>query len=299
MLDFKPLKLEDKQIFDKYLKPYNFLTSEYSFNTLFIWRKACDIQYTLYHDVLIIKKMDFNGKYHFMQPIGYTKDNLKHILDMLVEYKNTHKLDFLFKDIEAPFVDDLKELFGDKFEVIEDRDNFDYLYNSDKLKTLSGKKLHAKKNHYNNFVKNNVYKTVPITDEVINDCIKTAREWCNQNDCKGYLFFESRAIEEMLKNQKALDFVGMAVYVKEKLAAFAIGEKVNEQMAIVHIEKADTSVNGLYAFVNKSFVEHYLGDVPLINREQDLGIEGLRKAKLSYHPDKLEAKYIVKDLVQL
>ncbi len=90
----------------------------------------------------------------------------------------------------------------------------------------------------------------------------------------------------------------MVVYVNDKLSAFTIGERVNDDMAIVHIEKADSSINGLYAFINKTFVEECFSDVPFINREQDLGIEGLRKAKLTYQPIKLEPKYTVniKDL---
>ena len=133
----------------------------------------------------------------------------------------------------------------------------------------------------------------PLTEDTIQDCIKTAKEWCNKSDCKGYLLYESKAIEELLKNKASLDFEGMLVYVNDKLSAFTIGEKVTEDMAIIHIEKADTTINGLYTFINKSFVEANFSAVSLINREQDLGIEGLRKAKLSYQPIKLEPKYAV------
>lgn len=293
MLEFKNLTLEDKPIFDKFLKPYKFLTCEYSFTSLFIWRKALDIQFTVYDNTLIIKKLDFDGYYHFMQPIGYTKDNLKQIVEILLEYKSNLKLNYLFKDAEQPFVEELKEIFQDSLIIEEDRDNFDYIYSSEKLISLSGKKLHSKKNHYNNFIKNNIYRVEPITDSIICECIKAAREWCRKNDCKGYLLFELRAIEEMLKNNSSLDFQGMVVYINEKLSAFTIGEKVNTEMAIVHIEKADTSINGLYAFINKTFVEQYFSDIPFINREQDMGIEGLRKAKLTYQPVKLEPKYAI------
>ena len=91
----------------------------------------------------------------------------------------------------------------------------------------------------------------------------------------------------MLKNSSNLDFIGMVVYVNDKISAFTIGEKVNENMAIIHIEKADTDIRGLSNFINRSFVDNYFKDVPYINREQDLGIEGLRHAKLSYMPVKL------------
>lgn len=290
---FKPLSIEDKELFDRYLKPYIFSTCEYSFTNLFIWRKGCDIQYSFIDDALIIKKMDFDGSYHFMQPIGYKHENLKAIVDTLQNYKEAANMDYLFKDAEENFINELNSIYPDKFIISEDRNNFDYIYSSDRLISLSGRKLHGKKNHYNNFIKNNNFTAAPISKDNTCECIKAAKEWCNKNDCKGYLLFELRAIEELLKNIDRLDFIGMAVYVDKKLSAFTIGEQMNRDMAVIHIEKADSDINGLYTFVNKTFVEDYFNDVPFINREQDLGIEGLRHAKESYQPLRLEKKYSI------
>jgi uncharacterized protein len=293
MLNFKPLTLEDKIILDKYLKPYTFLTCEYSFINLFIWRNALDVQYSIWNDVLIIKKLDFHGDSQFMQPVGYKKEKLKETVDVLLKYKEETDMKYLFKDTESPFIEDLKEAFGETFHIEEDRDNFDYIYDSSKLISLSGKKLHSKKNHYNNFIKNNNFHIEPINRSNIEDCLKAACEWCRQNDCKGYLKHELKAIEELLANSDKLGFIGLAVYVDGVLSAFTIGEQVNDNMAIIHIEKADTSINGLYAFINKTFVETFFSNVPCINREQDLGKEGLRKAKLSYQPAQLVPKFAV------
>ena len=294
MLHFKPLTIEGKKIFDKYLEPYIYETCEYSFTNLFIWRKACDIQYAIHKDVLIIKKTDFNGSYHFMQPIGYKKENLKDIIDFLVENKSKFELEYLFKDAEECFINDLKDIYGENtFTILEDRDNFDYIYESSKLISLSGKKLHKKKNNYNHFIKNYSYETSPITAELIQPCIKAAREWCHKHICKGYLLYELRAIEELLKNNSILNFEGMVVFIDNKVSAFTIGEKVDKDMAIIHIEKADSDIRGLYNFINKAFVDAYFSDVPFINREQDLGIEGLRSAKESYIPIKLAKKFII------
>ena len=293
LLNFKTLELDDKCIFDKFLMPYTFKTCEYSFTSLFIWRKGCDIQFAIFKDVLIIKKTDFNGKYHFLQPIGYNKNNLSEIIDELQDYKESNSMDYLFKDIETSFVQELDIFFPGKFNAIQDRDNFDYIYDSSKLVHLSGKKLHSKKNHLNNFVKNNDFSYAALTEDMARDCIITARDWCYKRGSDGYLFYELKAIEELLKNIKKLDILGMVVYVDNKLSAFTIGEKINSEMALIHIEKADATINGLYTFLNKMFIETTFLDVPLINREQDLGIEGLRHAKLSYQPYKLEEKYII------
>ncbi|MCT8976579.1 phosphatidylglycerol lysyltransferase domain-containing protein [Clostridium sp. CX1] len=294
MLEFKPLTINDKDLFDKYLKPYIFETCEYSFTNLFIWRKALDIQYALYKDVLIILKSDFEGELHFMQPIGYKRENLEEIINFLIELKSQLGLPHLFKDVEEWFVEELTSVYGEgKFAISEDRDNFDYIYESKALSSLSGKKLHKKKNHYNYFIKNYNYEVAPITSELIQPCIKSAREWCHKHVCKGYLLYELRSIEEMLRNSSNLDFIGMVVYVEGKLSAFTIGEKMNENMAIIHIEKADPDIRGLYNFINKTFIEDHFMEVPYINREQDLGIEGLRQAKLTYVPTKLAKKFTI------
>lgn len=294
MLEFKPLTINDKDLFDKYLKPYIFETCEYSFTNLFIWRKALDIQYALYKDVLIILKSDFEGELHFMQPIGYKRENLEEIINFLIELKSQLGIPHLFKDVEEWFVEELTSVYGEgKFAISEDRDNFDYIYESKALSSLSGKKLHKKKNHYNYFIKNYNYEVAPITSELIQPCIKSAREWCHKHVCKGYLLYELRSIEEMLRNSSNLDFIGMVVYVEGKLSAFTIGEKMNENMAIIHIEKADPDIRGLYNFINKTFIEDHFMEVPYINREQDLGIEGLRQAKLTYVPIKLAKKFTI------
>jgi uncharacterized protein len=293
MLEFKQLTIEDKSLFDKYIKPYTFNTSEYSFTSLFIWRIGCDIHYTIYKNVLIIKKQGFDGSIHFMQPIGYTEDNLKEVVDILIEYSKNNNMKYVFKDIETDFINNLKVIYKDTFLIEEDRDNFDYIYNSSDLINLSGKKYHSKKNHYNNFIKNNVYRTEALSKEVIQDCIKASEDWCKKNKCEGYLLYELNGIKELFHNSEKLDFQGIAVYVDETLSAFSIGEKMNDNLAIIHIEKADSDINGLYTFINKAFVENYFSDVPFINREQDLGIPGLRDAKLTYKPVKLEVKYSV------
>ncbi|MBC2582247.1 DUF2156 domain-containing protein [Clostridium sp. DJ247] len=295
MMDFKPLTLDDKKILDKFLKPYTFNTCEYSFTNLFIWRKALDIQYAICNNILIIKKTDFSNNYHFMQPVGYTKENLKEIIDFLFESKEVLNLQYFMKDVEESFIQDLNDVFPNhKFTIEEDRDNSDYIYESSKLISLSGKKLHKKKNNYNHFIKNYKYSNDIIKPENIELCIKAAIEWCHKSICKGYLLHELSSIKDLLENISELELFGMVVYIKDKLSAFTIGEKMNNNMAIIHIEKADPDIRGLYTYINQVFAERYFKNVTYINREQDLGIEGLRKAKMSYMPAMLAKKFIIK-----
>lgn len=295
MLTFKPITIDDKIVFDKYLNKYNFNTCEYSFTSLIIWKEGCDVQYTIYDNALIIKKKDFNENYYFMQPLGYTASNLKNIIKELLKYKEEHSMPYLFKDLEQTFLDELKEIYGDNIHIKADIDNFDYIYDSDKLINLSGKKLHSKKNHYNYFVKNYDYKVKDFSEPGVKDDIKKAAEiWYEENN-KGdkHLFYELKGIKEIVENMDILNLNAMAVYVDNRIAAFTIGERVNNNMGIIHIEKGTSSIRGIYTFVNKTFVQNYLADVKYINREQDLGIPGLRKAKKSYHPIKMGEKYCI------
>lgn len=296
-MNFTKLSIEDKNLIDKYILPYKFLSCEYSFTSLYIWKDACDIQYTVISDSLIIKKRDFEGNYHFMQPLGYKKENLILIIEALKKYKEENNMRYLFKDLEEKFIDEVKTLLHEKNSLCikEDRDNFDYLYEAKKLMTFSGKKLHSKKNHYNFFIKNFDYEVVDINNErVINDVILAAEKWYNENDEKDEkLYYELLAIKDIAKNMDVLKLNGIAVYVAGKVSAFSFGECLNEKLAVIHIEKGDRNIQGIYSFIARTFIDRCFNDSEIINREQDLGIEGLRKAKMSYYPLKLEKKFIL------
>jgi len=294
---FKKLSLEDKNSIDKYISPYKFLSCEYSFTSLYIWKDACDIQYTIYKQALILKKKDFDGNYHFMQPLGYSKEDLGEIIEKLKAYREENDMKYLFKDLEESFIEEFNVLLNEKNEfcIKEDRDNFDYLYEAKKLMTLSGKKLHSKKNHYNAFTKSYNYEVVEINNErVINDVIGAAQKWYEEtpeNDIK--LYYELLAIKDIVNNMNLLNLNGVAVYVDGKVAAFSIGESLNEKLAVIHIEKGDKNINGIYSFIAKTLIDKCFNNAEIINREQDLGIDGLRKSKMSYYPLKLEKKFIL------
>jgi hypothetical protein len=294
---FKKLSLEDKNIVDKYIYPYKFLSCEYSFTSLYIWKDACDIQYTIYKEALILKKRDFDGNYHFMQPLGYSKEDLGEIIEKLKDYREENPMKYLFKDLEESFIEEFNILLNEKndFYIEEDRDNFDYLYEAKKLMTFSGKKLHSKKNHYNSFTKTYNYEVVEINDEkVINDVSDAAQKWYEETEEKDIkLYYELLAIKDIINNMNLLNLKGIAVYVDGKIAAFSIGESLSEELAVIHIEKGDKNINGIYSFIAKTFIDKCFNNSEIINREQDMGIDGLRKSKMSYYPLKLEKKFIL------
>jgi len=295
LLHFKALELGDRDLFKKYIGDYNFNTYEYSFLNLYLWRKYCNVEYALLDDVLIVKKTEEGKGTVFMQPIGYSKTNLKDIISELIEYKKKNSnMKFLFSDIEESFLEELKSLYGENLEYYQDVKNFDYIYETEKLIKLNGDKLRKRKSQYNHFVSSYEHRIENISnDKVINDCLKFAEEWFSNQPKNFQLECELQGIKDIIHNLDKLNGLGMAVYVNDVIAGFTIGEIVNKDMAIIHIEKGDTIYNGIYAFINRTFAELYLKDVKYINREEDIGIPGLRRAKLAYDPIKLEKKYLV------
>lgn len=296
MTEFKPIELGDKEIFNKFLDKYTFKTYEYAFSTLYLWREMCKTSLAVMNDALIIKKEEKNKGQYFMAPIKAEKHKLKGIVQELMEYKKSStNMPFLFRDIEEDFLSQLQGLFGDKVEYLEDTNDFDYIYSTAELIELSGKKFHGKKNHFNSFVKNYDYEIKDIKEESIGEqCIFFARQWLQNKDSDSYqLQYELKVIEDMILNLDKLNLEGMAVKVNNEIAAFTLGEKFNDDMAVIHIEKGNNDYKGVYAFINKMFLSKYFYNVTTVNRQEDLGVKGLRKAKESYNPIRLEKKYNV------
>lgn len=297
MTEFRDLELGDRDLFQKYLGEYSFNTYEYSFLTLYIWRKMCDVKINIIDGTLIIKKSGKNTGSYFMQPLGCKKEDLGTITLKLNEIrKSDASFKSLFRDVEFPFLSQLLDEFDYKVCFCDDIDNFDYIYDVEDLITLSGNKFHSKKNQYNQFIKKYRYELRDISDKAVaRECVDFATIWYERrkDDDAEQLKFELESIREILACPEYLNIKGMAVYVGGRVAGFTIGEKVNDNMAVIHVEKGDFKYSGIYSFINKTFAEKYLRDVKLINRQEDLGIEGLRKAKMAYNPIRLEKKFIV------
>ncbi len=183
------------------------------------------------------------------------------------------------------------------YECREDRDNFDYIYDAEKLRSLSGKKYHKKKNHVNQFLRNYdgryCYRELHAADR--DDIMALYRKWVtghhdiDKYNCQAY---EETGILKLLEQETLLSFHMAGIYIDGVLEAFALGSQNPENdCAFIHVEKANTEIPGLYPFINREFLCHAFPDVSYVNREDDLGQEGLRKSKLSYHPVLLAKKF--------
>jgi hypothetical protein len=296
MTEFKILQLDDKDVFNKYLKTYKYGTYEYAFSTLYMWRHMCNPQYCILQDSLIIKKDEKDKGRYFMPPITLEDNKIKNVIDELIKIRNTGEgMSHLFRDVEEEFLSTLISIYGNRVKYLEDEDNFDYIYDTSELINLSGKKYHGKKNHYNSFIKTYPYEIKDIKEEGIGEqCIYFAQKWLeSKSNVDEELIYEQKAIEDIILHGKDLNVEGMAVIVADKVAGFSLGEKLRDDLAVIHIEKGNNDYSGIYAFINKVFLERYFNEVKYVNRQEDAGIKGLRKAKKSYSPIKLEKKFIV------
>ena len=182
----------------------------------------------------------------------------------------------------------LEKWYPGRFQIEYERDNADYVYESEKLVALPGKKLHGKRNHVNKFksIYANRWSYESISKENVEECFQMALRWRNDNGCNEDLEKNAEMCVTLnaLRLFEELGLTGGVLRVDGEIVAFTIGEPVCSDTFVVHIEKAYAEIPGAYNMINQQFVEHECMDYTYVNREEDTGAEGLRRAKLSYRP---------------
>nr|WP_306811788.1 phosphatidylglycerol lysyltransferase domain-containing protein [Paraclostridium bifermentans] len=292
---FKDIEIDCKNILDKYFDLVDYEACEYCFTTLYMWKDLYKTKYYVEDDFAIVAG-EYENKGFIILPLA-KKENMNKAFDFIIKnFEKQHKQIHL-KAINKEVVEYLQSVYGDRFEYIEERNNFDYIYDGESLRTLAGRKNQKKRNHLNSFVKEYgdrvEYKKLEEAD--FDECINLLKEWSKDKDESIELDSEFKAIKRIFKNyEKLKDTLKISgIYIDSKLEAFSIGEMLNDNMAVIHVEKANADIRGLYPYINQQFLLNEFSDVEFVNREEDLGIEGLRKAKLSYHPVKFAEKYTV------
>ena len=291
MISFKDIELKDKDLITSYTMKSPRRNCDLSFSNLCSWRFLYNTQYAILDGFLILKFWA-EDKLVYMMPIG--NGDLKKVLDAMIEDSKYEKEQFCMLGVCSGMCEELKEIMPDRFHFEADRDYTDYLYLRTDLATLAGKKFQSKRNHVNKFRKTYNYEYVPLTPDRIPECMELEAEWCKMNNCNQHegTGNERRALIYALQNFDALGLTGGILHVDGKIAAFTFGMLINEDTFGVHVEKADTRIDGAYAMINYEFANHIPEQYTYLNREEDLGIEGLRKAKLSYQPTILLEKYM-------
>ncbi|RIZ57334.1 DUF2156 domain-containing protein [Paraclostridium bifermentans] len=280
---------------DKYFDLVDYEACEYCFTTLYMWKDLYNTKYYVEDDFAIVAG-EYENKGFIILPLA-KKENMNKAFDFIIKNFERQNKQIHLKAINKEVVEYLQSVYGNRFEYIEERNNFDYIYDGESLRTLSGRKNQKKRNHLNSFVKEYgdrvEYKKLEEAD--FDECINLLKEWSIDKEESIELDSEFKAIKRIFKNyEKLKDTLKISgIYIDSKLEAFSIGEMLNDNMAVIHVEKANADIRGLYPYINQQFLLNEFSDVEFVNREEDLGIEGLRKAKLSYHPVKFAEKYTV------
>lgn len=262
---------------------------EYCFGNIYMWSQIYDNR--ICNDNGIFVSADFTDKPVFCYPIG--NGDKKATIEKLIEYTKEKGITLEFFGLTEKDKDELSYLFPKQFEIHEERDSFDYLYTSESLANLAGRKLASKRNHISYFEKTFDWKYEPITPENINQCAILNEHWEKLNREKNpeEIGEENLAIKIALDNYFDLGFEGGILTIQGEAVAFTFGERLNDNTFCTHVEKAYGNIRGAYQMINREFARQLKDRYEYINREEDTGSEGLRRAKLSYHPHRLIIKY--------
>jgi uncharacterized protein len=289
--NFKQLALADREALHSRIWAFQPDTSELTFGNLYIWRTYYNFEWSLMDDTLVILANERDGGHFALPPVG-SGPRKEATYDLLTWLRDERDLETpAISRVDERLVEELRD--DDRFAIRELRDHFDYVYQTTDLSELPGRKYSAKRNHINQFSRYYSFEYQPVTPELAPECLALAEIWCEQRLCEEDLSLqhELSGIEDMLNNVETLEVDGGAILIYDKVQAFALGEKLNESTAVVHIEKANPEFKGIYTQMTQAYAERWAEVTTFINLEQDLGEPGLRRAKDSYYPDHMAKKY--------
>ena len=301
-MKFKPITPFVQKEFEQYESLRSIYMSEGHFLNQFLWENYYNTRYAT-DDIALYLYFENSHAAGFFAPLCKEED-LPEAFRRMEEYMHhtLHKPAHFFL-ADEPMVDALtSEGLLSSYKVEEDRDCFDYLYDADKLRTLSGKAMHKKKNLLNKFLRDyeGRFEYATLGSKDIETIAEFHQKWLDERriyDKYNCIDDEEEGIYRLFGNCRSISCKMGGVFMDGELKAYTIGSYVpSEQMAIIHIEKADVNYTGLYNYINQQFVLHEFPDAVIINREDDLGQENLRPAKLSYRPLRLEKKFSLTEL---
>ena len=299
---FKDIDMDAREELNPYFDLVDYEACEYCFNTLFMWQHLYKTGYYI-GDGFAVIVAEYEGDTFSILPLAKKEDMLG-VIKFIVEYFEKENKKIYFRGITKEVVEVLKVDYPGKFEYIEERDLFDYIYDGESMRTLAGRKNVKKRNHINYFLKEYAdrFEYRQLDENDFDDCLEVMNEWTSNkeenNAVDEDMAEELIGIKKLFANYSVLkDRLKIGgIFIDNKLQAFTMGEYLNPDMALIHIEKANPNIRGLYPYINQQFLVHEFSDVEFVNREEDLGIEGLRKAKLSYHPVRFVEKYTVREV---
>ena len=297
---FEHINEETSEILRSYFHGFDYRGAGYTLLANYIWRKTHCISWEIIDDLLYISGGDCRDAVISM-PL--TKDgtyDLEKLRSSVLEVKERFDrldLEFCMDLVPEHMKDFVEEAFPGELSIVHDRDLDEYVYLKEKLISLGGRALHKKKNHLNYFLKTYSYRVCGLTPDMAGevkdllDRMRESREYSGQ-DLRN-LALEEEAVLQMMRFADKPGIYGTAIYIDDELAAFALGERLNHNTAAEHFEKADDRYRGLYQVICREFCKNLPVDIIYVNREEDMGLENLRKAKEALKPDHMEKRYTI------
>lgn len=277
---FYPVSLADRGRYEALFQRCSQKASDYTFVNVWGWRKIYGLSLAWEDDLVWIRQE--KPRPAIWAPVG----DWEHI-DWPARWAMLHDWGLPVIRVPEQLAVAWRQRSGDRMQMAESREHWDYVYAAQDLRELKGNKYHKKKNLLSQFLKSYDFKYMPMSEALVDEALSLQEDWCTWKSCdeSESLTGENDVITEMLQNWKALgNLMGGMVRVAGKPAAYTIAEAIDASTVVVHIEKGHPDYKGIYQAINWLFVSRLPESILWINREQDLGDEGLRKAKLSYNP---------------
>lgn len=285
-IEFQPITIKDKELITSFTYPSDYQNCDFSFANMCSWRFLYDSEFTIVDGFLLIRFwIEEKSRVAYMCPVG--QGDIKQALDLLEKDSLAHGHPLCMLGITPDAKNKFEKILPGNFFYISERDYFDYIYLREDLALLKGKKYQSKRNHINNFKKLYTYEYISITPEIVPECLKLECKWYKANhteEDENELNDERRSLTYALQHYEELGLKGGALRVDNEIIAFTFGAQINHNTFGVHVEKADINYEGAFSVINQEFAQHLPEQFIYINREEDLGIPGLRQAKLSYQP---------------
>ena len=286
--DFRTPELSDRAWVEPLLAQSGFRGCLYTFGNNYVWKDAYNVKICRWNDFYALQNSDHSDTPRFLYPAG--KGNIELFIKALRGYCAELKIP-LKMSANKECTEKLLAIYPE-ITVHADRDGFDYVYNTSDLAELRGRKYHSKRNHLNRFYEND-WSFEVINADNIQFCREVLEQWLNADNDDEEKLTEAEVVRKSLADYSALGYRGGVLFADGKPQAFTFGERSSNDTFVVHVEKALLDFQGAYTAVNCEFAKTLVNEYPYINREEDAGSEGLRRAKLSYHPAFLEEKYFI------
>jgi hypothetical protein len=288
-LNFEPIQLDRQEAYLERLRQCSQISSDYSFSNLFGWSDEYGLSWAWRDEQVWIRQS--KPELAYWAPVGPWQTVE---WPALFEAKPAEGTTFI--RVPEKLLALWRRSLGDRVLEEEQRDHWDYLYDIAELVDLKGNRFHKKKNLLNQFMNKYDYRYHPFSAEMIEPGMAMQADWCNWRDCESsdVLAAENRSVFKILTHWKDLSsLVGGVIMVEGMIVAYTLAEKLDDDSVVVHYEKGCPDYKGVYQAINQMFLANLDKRFKWVNREQDLGEPGLRKAKLSYHPAAFLKKYRV------